>query len=257
MPPKKQPAASKKGGKTAVAPVNSTFIPEDNLKQAQLQWPVISPVLPPSELELEQVLPGQIITIPRFFTQNLCKTYVNWLQKSVQMVTTPGKPQKGYAVRVNDRFQIHDATFAERLWQTSGLKEIVAREPVETWGGKEVLGLNPRIRIYRYSAGQFFDKHYDDTDQLNFGNPPVPARTTWTLLIYLTGVQDGIVGGETVFYTEATKTKKSEEVVVNLERGLAVLHKHGKDCMLHEGRLVEKDGGVGKWVLRSDLVIAR
>lgn len=60
------------------------------------------------------------------------------------MVTTPGKPQKGYAVRVNDRFQIHDAAFAERLWQTSGLKEIVAREPVETWGGKEVLGLNPR-----------------------------------------------------------------------------------------------------------------
>ena len=31
-------------------------------------------------------------------------------------------------------------------------------EEEEIWGGK-VLGLNPNIRIYRYSAGQFFAKH--------------------------------------------------------------------------------------------------
>ena len=89
------------------------------------------------------------------------------------------------------------------------------------------------------------------------GDPPVPCRTTWTLLIYLTGTADGIVGGETVFYTEATKKKKSEEIVVTLEKGMAVLHRHGKECMLHEGKMVTDDGGVGKWILRSDLVVRR
>lgn len=85
----------------------------------------------------------------------------------------------------------------------------------------------------------------------------MPCRTTWTLLIYLTGASDGVVGGETVFYTDATRKKKSEEVVVSLEKGMAVLHKHGRDCMLHEGKLVTDDGGVGKWVLRSDLVVRK
>ena len=74
-------------------------------------------------------------------------------------------------------------------------------------------------------------------------------------MVYLTGAADGVVGGETVFYTESSKTKKSEEIVVNLARGLALLHKHGRDCLLHEGRVVEDDGEVGKWVLRSDLVV--
>jgi len=111
------------------------------------------------------------------------------------------------------------------------------------------------IRVYRYQTGQFFDKHYDDSNQLMHGDPPAPCRTTWTLLIYLTGSVDGVVGGETVFYTDATRTGKNEAVVVDLEKGLAVLHRHGRECMLHEGKLVIDDGGVGKWVLRSDLVV--
>jgi len=60
-----------------------------------------------------------------------------------------------------------------------------------------------------------------------------------------------------VFYTEVTKSKKSEEIVASLDKGTALLHRHGNECMLHEGRLVEEDGGVGKWVLRSDLVVKR
>lgn len=76
-------------------------------------------------------------------------------------------------------------------------------------------------------------------------------------MIYLTGTVDSVVGGETVFYTDATRTKKSEEVIVDLEKGLAVLHRHGRECMLHEGKLVTANGGVGKWVLRSDLVVKR
>lgn len=85
-------------------------------------------------------------------------------------MTTPGKPKKGDAVRVNDRFQIDDPAFAERLWSGTALKNLITgragdggfdlTEPQcqDLWGG-EVIGLNPNIRIYRYSKGQFFDQH--------------------------------------------------------------------------------------------------
>lgn len=84
-------------------------------------------------------------------------------------------------MRVNDRFQIEDASFARELWERTGLAELVcgiqdpregngcqeaggqardqvAKDEVVQWGG-EVVGLNPNIRIYKYGKGQYFDKH--------------------------------------------------------------------------------------------------
>ena len=96
--------------------------------------------------------------------------------------------------------------------------------------------------------------------------PPTPAQTTWTLLIYLTSPTTGCRGGETVFYPEhlqrAVAAKKPspknnmfvEPIVVSLETGMALLHRHGNQCMLHEGREV-LDGE--KWVIRSDLCVRR
>lgn len=79
-------------------------------------------------------------------------------------------------------------------------------------------------------------------------SPPTPAKTTWTLLIYLTGPATGCVGGETVFYPELGPAKKfsgmtsegTALIAVELEVGTALLHKHGQDCLLHEGRKVTK-----------------
>ena len=92
--------------------------------------------------------------------------------------------------------------------------------------------------------------------------PPTPAKTTWTLLIYLTGPATGCVGGETVFYPEPETVKLSSSksnggikpIAVELEVGMALLHKHGQDCLLHEGRKVLKGE---KWVIRSDLCVNR
>jgi hypothetical protein len=42
--------------------------------------------------------------------------------------------------------------------------------------------------------------------------------------------------------------------VVPLETGMALLHKHGDDCLFHEGKEVLSGE---KWVLRSDLVVPR
>ncbi len=43
-------------------------------------------------------------------------------------------------------------------------------------------------------------------------------------------------------------------MVVGLEVGMALLHKHGQDCLLHEGREVMAGE---KWVIRSDLCVKR
>jgi len=235
-------------------------------------WPAFKPLLPASDLSILTIVPSQILTIPNFWTSTLCKNYVSFL-KTLPLTTTPGKPKKGDALRFNDRFQVMDWGFANRLWVESGLREMIngneegeegeeygmsKEERRALWGG-EVIGLNPSIRIYRYTKGQFFDCHYDESNILSLPTKPspTPAKTTWTLLLYLTSPATGCEGGETVFYPDELPGKKNvveKEVVIGLEAGMVLLHKHGNDCMLHEGREV-KEGE--KWVIRTDLCVKR
>jgi hypothetical protein len=177
MPPRKK---SKPESSTPTASTNPIQPPD---------WPPFVPLIPSSNLTLDPKVPGQIVTIQNFWTATLCKNYVSFLS-SLPFSTTPGKPKKGEAVRVNDRFQIDDAAFAERLWSSTALKDLILghtendglgledSQRKELWGGEVVcmstssprtclniidyviqIGLNPNIRIYRYSKGQFFDQH--------------------------------------------------------------------------------------------------
>lgn len=138
--------------------------------QTQPNWPPLRPLVPASDLHLDPLLPDQIYIIRNFLPASLCKSYVSFLS-SLPLITTPGKPKKGDAVRVNDRFQIEDAAFAERLWGETALRGLVtdpvpaeeeddkrSRAVKEIWGG-DPLGLNGNIRIYRYLPGQFFAQH--------------------------------------------------------------------------------------------------
>lgn len=50
------------------------------------------------------------------------------------MTTTPGKPKKGDALRFNDRFQVLDEAFANRLWVETGLRELVCGREDEEGG---------------------------------------------------------------------------------------------------------------------------
>jgi hypothetical protein len=74
----------------------------------------------------------------------------------------------------------------------------------------------------------------DESNNIMFpSTPAIPAKTTWTLLIYLTSPATGCHGGETIFYPELGQAKrfsgKSSEgakpVSVGLEVGMALLHK--------------------------------
>ncbi|MCJ1308640.1 hypothetical protein MMC25_002293 [Agyrium rufum] len=254
------PQASSKVKVKAQAKSGSIARAAPSAKEVKPDWPALQPLKPREDLSLDTVLDDQIVLIHDLFTSTLCRNYVSSLSK-LPLTTTPGQPKKGEALRVNDRFQIDDPDFAERLWSSTGLKELLSQSGKD-WGG-ELCGLNPRIRIYRYSKGQFFDQHYDESNVITMkGDPPVPARTVWTLLIYLTGPTTGCAGGETVFYPELGRAKnyngkqgdQTKPIAIGLEVGMALLHKHGNDCMLHEGREVQAGE---KWIIRSDLCVKR
>ncbi|KAI5464094.1 hypothetical protein BGZ63DRAFT_376897 [Mariannaea sp. PMI_226] len=218
-------------------------------------WPAFKPPLPIVHLTPEpHPATSNVILVPSFFPRSLCRDYVAFL-KTLPLQTTPSRPKRGEAVRVNDRFQVDDPNLAHRLWEDTGLKDTIleAENARDIWGGEPV-GLSPNIRIYRYSKGQYFDCHYDDSNNLTLSlDKPTPVKTTWTLLLYLTSAAEGCVGGETVFYPHDRKSSK-EEIAVPLETGMLLLHKHGDDCLLHEGREVTAGE---KWVLRTDLCVVR
>lgn len=88
-------------------------------------WPVFKPPLPVVELYPElHPATSNIVLLSSFFPRSLCRDYVAFL-KTLPLQTTPSRPKKGEAVRVNDRFQIDNPAFALRLWETTGLKEVI------------------------------------------------------------------------------------------------------------------------------------
>lgn len=134
------------------------------------KWPPLQPLVPAEHLGMDALLQDQIILIHNLFTTSLCKTYVSFLS-SLPLITTPAKPKEGNAVRINDRFEVHDFGFAQRLWSSTGLAHVLAGSGAAEarnssgldglkprWGG-ELCGLNPRIRVYRYRKGHRFGPH--------------------------------------------------------------------------------------------------
>jgi hypothetical protein len=87
-------------------------------------WPAFKPLVPTCDLSLSPVVPSQIVVVRKFWTAALCRDYVAFL-KGLPLTTTPGKPKKGEALRVNDRFQVLDEAFANRLWIETGLRELI------------------------------------------------------------------------------------------------------------------------------------
>jgi hypothetical protein len=98
-------------------------------------WPIFKPSLPVINLALETIVEDKVVVYRNFWPKSLCSDYVSFL-KTLPLTTTPGKPKRGDAVRVNDRFQINDPSFANRLWLETGLKDAVLEESVaDSWYG--------------------------------------------------------------------------------------------------------------------------
>ncbi|GAA5870108.1 hypothetical protein JCM3774_002594 [Rhodotorula dairenensis] len=212
---------------------------------AQLAWPRLE--RPSRPLAVTEPAPG-ILLIDQFFPARVRKAFLAFLTapESPVKLSPPTAPKRGEAARTNERVSLHAPDLAARLWNETGLNE--ACQAIEGRNGRRPVGLNPNMRIYRYPPGSFFGPHYDD-DNVVEGL----GITEWTLLIYLTGKEDGVIGGETAFYPTPSRKGNGPAIVPELKAGRALLHRHGQHCALHEGRLVEQGE---KWVLRSDVVFA-
>ncbi|ORE04096.1 hypothetical protein BCV72DRAFT_20393 [Rhizopus microsporus var. microsporus] len=189
-------------------------------------------------LELEELEPEQIYVIPNFLNAKECESVITYFTKHLPpKENTSTRPKKGEAFRNNDRQAMEDAQVATELWK---LLEPIVQEPLRV--NKRPIGLNSNIRIYRYRKGHSFGPHYDDSVQ----DKHTGLWTEWTLLVYLN--QD-MLGGETVFFPDR---KTDPPIVVKPQRGMALLHRHGTHCLLHEAKQVLQGE---KWVLRSDVVV--
>lgn len=198
-------------------------------------------------------IPNQVVLIDHFFPDNLCDELINDIQKNLTLETTPLRKSKYYSPRFNDRVSLVDFNTAELLWHY--FKYIVlnpdniADQDLEQIKKDFISAksLNPQLRIYRYIKGHFFGKHYDDSVTCPIASDPSQkGETKWTVLIYLSG-DDNLKGGATIFHPD---TRGAQPLKVQPRKGTALLHKHGPDCLKHEGELVE---GGEKWILRTDV----
>lgn len=232
-------------------------------RATRVAWPAIYPKAIDAN-SVEWLIEDQLCLIPNYLTAKECSAFIATCSSQQLLPSPPAK--KGEAHRTNARFSSDDPSFAQRLWD-AGLS-LCCSSWLAIEGkskGLPASGLNSNIRVYRYEPSQLFGAHYDGsvTDAAN------GKRSEWTLLIYLSGAQDGVEGGETVFYKDhSRKGGADREVVAPLDRGTALLHRHGdvsdcdslgsnkadiakQACMLHEGRPPIKGT---KWVLRSDVM---
>lgn len=208
------------------------------------QWPPLEPSDASGENpHFDILLDTQIISIKHLFSMKTCLSFLHYF-KSLSLTPSP-PPKKGEAARTNDRYSIYDPTFAARLYSETCLQKAIYDLSVTAARGSNLnpVGLNPNIRVYRYLPGTFFQKHYDDS----VIDPNTKQKSYWTLLIYI--LEGTMIGGETAFCLPGSRT----EIAPAVEQGMALLHRHGHECLLHEGREVKN--GV-KWVLRSDVMFA-
>ncbi len=129
-------------------------------------------------------------------------------------------------VRNNTRVMWDDQEEAGRLFAK------IARDVPPVLRGMRVVGLNRRLRIYRYRPGERHGAHWDTEVEL-----PGGRRTLLTFVVYL---NDDFTGGQTEF--------PELRATVEPRRGRALLFQHR---VVHIAS--EVTAGI-KYVLRSDVV---
>lgn len=179
---------------------------------------------------------ANIYTTSSFFDGIECCSWVNWAESN-GFEETNQKATKDYAHRQHGRLAFHDTGLADLIF--SRLSRILDHCGLISLRGKKASGCHPNLRVYRYTQGQSFGKHIDESNNCPEG------ETKLTVLIYLSDVS----GGATAFY----KSHFSNDCVVKVvpTAGLLLLHEHGDKCLTHEALPVKE--GV-KYVLRTDVL---
>ena len=186
---------------------------------------------------MKLVLSQNVFTIAGLLTADECRVLIArgeevGFQRAA--VRTAAGPQMRPGIRDNDRAEFVDRELASVLWL-----RCLPFVPAELEGGIAV-GLDDNFRFYRFDVGQRFKRHKDGV----VARSPT-ERSRLSCLFYL---NDGFVGGETVFHsTSTTDGVRTEDVVVVPQAGDTLFFLHER---WHEGRALVAGR---KYVLRSDV----
>jgi predicted 2-oxoglutarate/Fe(II)-dependent dioxygenase YbiX len=169
-------------------------------------------------------------TIPEFLSPAECDAWIALASAEgfeEAPVTTAIGPVHMPEARNNTRVMLDDEARAEALWDRLRPYLTISHRRGGLW---RPVGLNERLRFYRYTPGQVFRWHRDGAFVRN--------RHEHSQLTFMVYLDDDCDGGATEF----------EDGVVTPRRGMALVFTHG---LLHQGAVVTR--GV-KHVLRSDVM---
>jgi hypothetical protein len=180
-----------------------------------------------------------IFTVDHFVSPDECHDLIRFSESigyELATVDAAGGQQMLPDWRNNTRVTVDDRDRAEWLWER-------ARDFVpQTIDGWHSIGVNERIRFYRYHPGQQFDWHTDGYYQRDNGE-----RSFLTFMVYL---NDAAVGGETSF-SDNDRIPHFNDFAVTPKTGLALFFTHR---LLHKGQPVTEGC---KYVLRTDVMYAQ
>ena len=156
------------------------------------------------------------------YTEGECRDFIDFIEQS-----SPALATNNPLYRDQDRVIKDDPELAEELF-----RRLRPHLP-ERVSVLNLVGLNDRLRMYRYRAGQRFAPHMD-----HWYRPSESRITLHTILVYF---NDDFEGGETRFQEQLEQT-------ITPRRGMAAIFQHK---IRHEGCPVRR--GI-KYAMRSDVV---
>jgi hypothetical protein len=177
-----------------------------------------------------------IETIAGFLSAAECDDYVRLGEDIGFEDATMFAPRGVKDLRNNDRVIIDDPERAHALYE-----RLSRHLPPSFQHGWVPVGLNERLRLYRYDVGQLFNWHRDG----HFDRRP-DERSQFTFMIYL---NDDFDGGGTSFRDDGSAG--DEALLITPEKGMALLFHHP---ILHRGDPVTAGR---KYVLRTDVMYRR
>jgi prolyl 4-hydroxylase len=151
-----------------------------------------------------------------------CNQFIKFIENSAPKLATNNP-----LYRNQDRVMIDDPKKAQDLF-------IRLRSHLpETMGELKLIGLNERLRMYRYRVGQSFSPHTD-----HWYRPNDHQITLHTVLVYF---NDNFEGGETIFQEQL------EQIVIPKPGRVAIFqHK-----IRHEGAVVRQGT---KYAMRTEVI---
>ena len=179
------------------------------------------------------IIPDRLLTIDGFFSPAECEQQIRRSEGAgyeAATISTRAGAVMNTAIRNNDRLIADDPALAQTLWE-----RVQPFVPSPLFG-REAIGLNERLRYYRYEPSQTFRPHQDGSFRRDNGE-----KSQVTFMVYL---NDGFGGGATRF--DLRYPHGETEVVPRA--GMALLFVHS---FRHEGAVVTSGA---KYVLRSDVM---